>query len=174
MSTQLTCLTLPETEGGSWHFLCLSRHDRVNVGRGYDPTLHSLETLISHVVLIAHHLIVSNLVIKTRERTWADDMKPKSVSAHITLAIQYDPREDVLPLSYSRGTNSQGTGTIDLQRLEEFGIEPRLLRGRVLKARTQPYDVYTTSDPSASTALRLTSSTTWCSKAVNKCFRLLR
>ena len=134
--------TLLGREGDSWHFLCFSYHDRVNVGRGYDPTLRSLETLISHVVLTVHHLVGSSLAVKARERTWADDVKPKSVNAHITLAIQYDPREDVLPLSYSRRMNSQGTGTIDLQRLEEFGIELRLLCGRVLKARTQPYDVY--------------------------------
>ena len=119
-----------------------SHHDGENVARGCDATLHSLETLMSHVVLIARHVIKPNVVSKTRERTWAADMEPKSVNAHFTLAIQNDPREDVLPLSYSRRTNDQGAGTIDLQRLEEVGIEPGLLRGRVPKARTQPYDVY--------------------------------
>ena len=131
--------TRPKRDGDPWHFLCLSYQDRVD---GYDPTLHSLETLISHVVLVAHHLIEPTLVIKDRVRTWADDMKPKSGNAHITLAVQYDPREDVLPLSYGRRMNDQGAGTIDLQSFEEFGVEPSRLRGRALKARTQPYDAH--------------------------------
>ena len=131
--------TLPKREHGPWHFFCLGYNDKVD---GFDPTQHSLETLISHVVLIAYHLIESNIVIKHRARTWAEDMKPQSVIARITLAIQYDPREDVFPLSCSRRMNDQGTGTIDLQRLEQFGIDPTRLRVRVPKARTQPYDVH--------------------------------
>ena len=67
-------------------------------------------------------------------------MKPKSASAHLTLAIQYDPREDVLPLSYSRRANASGHGTVDLQSIRSFGIVPALLRGRVLKAWTQRAD----------------------------------
>ena len=55
------------------------------------------------------------------------------------MAIQYDPREDVLQLSYSRRTSDRGTGTLDLQSITKFGIKPGLLRGRVLKARTQPF-----------------------------------
>ena len=126
-------------EHDPWHFLCPGYNDKVD---GLVPTQHSLETLISHVVLIAYHLIESNIVTKHRVRTWAEDMKPQSVNAHITLATQYDPRECVLSLSYSRRTNDQGSGTIDLQRLEQFGIDPSRLRGRVLKARTRPYDVH--------------------------------
>ena len=38
--------------------------------------------------------------------------------------------------------NDQGTGRIDLQRPEDFRIDPSRLRGRVLKARTQPNDVH--------------------------------
>ena len=69
-------------------------------------------------------------------------MNMKSASAHLTLAIQYDPREDVLPVSYSRRANDRGSGTIDLQSLRSFGIEPSRLRGRVLMARTQPTAEY--------------------------------
>ena len=69
-------------------------------------------------------------------------MNTKSASAHLTLSIQYDPREDVPPLSYSRRANYRGSSTIDLQSLRSFGIDPSRLRGRVLKARTQPAAEY--------------------------------
>ena len=78
--------TLPKREGDPWHFLCLGYNGKVD---GFDPTLRSLKTLISHIVLIAYHLIGSNIAIHHRVRTWADDMEPKSVNAHMTLAIQY-------------------------------------------------------------------------------------
>ena len=61
--------TLLKREGDPWHFLCLSRHDREWVTGGHDSTLLSLETLISHVVLTAHHLIESREVTGTRENT---------------------------------------------------------------------------------------------------------
>ena len=108
-------------------------------------TLHCscLENIISHVVLIAHHLVESNAAINSRDgKSWISNMSTKSASAHLTLAIQYDPREDVLPLSYSRRANHSGDGTIDLQSLRSFGIEPSRLRGRVFKARTQPAAEY--------------------------------
>ena len=80
---------LLKREGDPWHFLCLGRSDREWVTNGHGSTLLSLGTLISHVALIAHHLIESRAVIRTREKTWLTDMKPKSASAHLTLAIQY-------------------------------------------------------------------------------------
>ena len=52
--------TPPKREGDPWHFLCIGYSDKVD---GFDPTQHSLETLTSHVVLIAYHLIESNIVI---------------------------------------------------------------------------------------------------------------
>ena len=133
--------TLPKSDGDSWHFRCLSKGDRS--WDLVDTTLLSLESLISHVVLIAHHLIESKGAINARDgRSWISDMKAKSASAHLSLAIQYDPREDVLPLSYSRRANDRGSGTIDLQSLRRFGIDPSRLRGGVLKARTQPAAEY--------------------------------
>ena len=131
--------TLPKRDGDPWHFHCFSHGDRVWNQRLIDPTLLSLENLISHVVLIAHHLVEPNAAISSRDgKSWISDMSSKSASAHLTLAIQCDPREDVLPRSYSRRANDSGNGTIDLQSLGSFGIDPARLRGRVLKARTQP------------------------------------
>ena len=90
--------TLPKREGDSWHFRCSSKGNRYY--NTVDTTLLSLASLISHVVLIAHHLIESNEATNARGgRSWISDMEAKSASAHLTLAIQYDPREDVLPLS---------------------------------------------------------------------------
>ena len=133
--------TLPERDQETWHFRCLSHCDRLWNRNLTESTLLNLENIISHVVLIAHHLIESNVAISSRgDRNWIADMKPKSASAHLTLAIQYDPREDVLPLSYSRRANASGNGTVDLQSLRSFGIVPALLRGRVLKARIQRAD----------------------------------
>ena len=71
---------LPKREGDPWHFLCLIRNDRDYVTNGHDSTLLSLETLISHVVLIANHLIESKEVVRTRGKTWLADMKPKSAT----------------------------------------------------------------------------------------------
>ena len=131
--------TLPKRDGGPWHFRCFSRCDRTWYQHLIDSTLLIIENLISHVVLIAHHLIESNASISSRDgKSWISDMSSKSASAHLTLAIQYGPREDVLPLSYSRRANANGNGIIDLQSLGSFGIDPARLRGRVLKARTQP------------------------------------
>lgn len=89
--------TLPQRDQDPWPFRCLSFQDRLWNGNLTDSTLLSLETLISsHVDLIVHHLIGSNVAISSRgDRNWIADMKPKSASAHLTLAIQYDPREDV-------------------------------------------------------------------------------
>ena len=62
--------TPPKRENDQWHFLCLSRYDREWVAKGHDATLLSLETLISHVVLIASHLTESRDVIARREKIW--------------------------------------------------------------------------------------------------------
>ena len=135
--------TLPKRDGDPWHLRCLSRGGRAWSQHLIDSTLLSLENIISHVVLIAHHLVESNAAIKSRDgKSWISDVSTKSASAHLTLAIQYGPREDVLPLSYSRRANDRGNGTIDLQSFRSFGIEPSRLRGRVLKARTQPAAEY--------------------------------
>ena len=129
--------SLPKREDDSWHFRCLSKGDKSY--NAVDTTLLSLESLISHVVLITHHLIESSEAINSRgDRSWISCMEAKSARAHLTLAIQYDPREDVLPLSYSRRPDERGSGTMDLQSLTSFGIDLSLLRGRVLKARAQP------------------------------------
>ena len=152
--------SLPKREDDSWHFRCLSKGVRsYNV---VDTTLLSLESLISHVVLIAHHLIESNEAINARgDRSWISCMEAKSASAHLTLAIQYDPREDVLPLSYSRRANERGSGTIDLQSLRCFGIDPACVDA---SSRLAPSQL-----PSSISLLRLlamrlsTVFMTWCS-----------
>ena len=65
--------TLPKREGDSWHFRCLCKGDRsYNI---VDTTLLSLESFISHVVLIAHHLIESSEAINARGGLWISDMK---------------------------------------------------------------------------------------------------
>ena len=129
--------SLPKRADDSWHFKCLRKYARSH--NVVDTTLLSLESLISHVVLITHHLIESNEAINARgDTSWISSMEAKAARAHLTLAIQYDPREDVLPLSYSRRPNERGSGTMDLQSRTSFGIGLSLLRGRVLKARAQP------------------------------------
>ena len=131
--------TLPKRNHDSWHFLCFSCQDRVWKPDLVDTTLLSLESLITHVALIAHHLIESNVAIRNRaDRNWVSDMNPKSLSAHLTWAIQYDPREDVLPLSYSRRANEWGNGTVDLQSLKKYGINPALLQGSYSACRRVP------------------------------------
>ena len=74
--------TLPTRESDPWYFLCLSRNDRDYVTNGHDSTVLSLETLISHVVLIASHLIELKGAIVAREKTWLADVKPQSVNGH--------------------------------------------------------------------------------------------
>ena len=128
--------SLPKREGDPWHFRCLPKHDR-DTG-AVDLAFISLEALVTHSVLVTRHLIADKSDRATRGSNWLEDVSKSAAVAHLILAIQYDPREDVLPLVYSQRRGKYGQ-LLELQDISLYGVNKRPLRGRVLKAKHVPF-----------------------------------